>query len=87
LAEGDDAMISAMLHGVAALRANQVRLANAFHEPQRDKANRALVELESTKNYDLGIGTLSLGLLIPLVRAQLFMAPDQVDSQMPCLST
>jgi hypothetical protein len=37
LVEGDDAMISAMLHGVAALRANQVRLANAFHEPQRDK--------------------------------------------------
>ena len=83
LAEGDDAMISAMLHDVAALRANQVRLANAFHEPQRDKANRALVELESTKNYDLGIGTLSLGLLIPLVRAQLFMAPGRFADAVP----
>jgi tetratricopeptide (TPR) repeat protein len=83
LAEGDDAMISAMLHNVAALRANQVRLADAFHEPGHNEANRALMELDSTKNYDLGIGTLSLGLLIPLVRAQLFMAlgrfPDAVS--------
>jgi tetratricopeptide (TPR) repeat protein len=73
LAEGDDAMISAMLHNVAALRANQVRLAAAFNEPQPEEARRAFLEAESTRNYDLGIGTLSLGLLLPLVRAQLFM--------------
>ncbi|HYN60674.1 MAG TPA: hypothetical protein VET87_14145 [Rubrivivax sp.] len=73
LVDGDDAMISAMLHNVAALRANQVRLADSFHEPQPEEAERALLELESTKNYDLGIGTLSLSLLIPLVRAQLCM--------------
>ena len=30
LADGDDAMISAMLHNVAAFRANHVRLADAF---------------------------------------------------------
>jgi tetratricopeptide (TPR) repeat protein len=73
LAEGDDAMISAMLHNVAALRANQVRLADAFQVPEPEEAKRALLELESTSNYDLGIGTLSLALLIPLVRAQIFM--------------
>jgi tetratricopeptide (TPR) repeat protein len=73
LAEGDDAMISAMLHNVAALRANHVRFADAFHEHRPDEAKLALLELESTKNYDLGIGTLSLALLIPLVRAQLSM--------------
>jgi tetratricopeptide (TPR) repeat protein len=73
LAEGDDAMISAMLHNVAALRANHVRMADAFHERQPDEAKLALLEVESTKNYDLGIGTMSLALLIPLVRAQLFM--------------
>jgi tetratricopeptide (TPR) repeat protein len=73
LAEGDDAMISAMLHNVAALRANQVRLADAFGEPQLEEANRAILEAESTRNYDFGIGTLSLGQLLPLVRAQLFM--------------
>lgn len=73
LADGDDAMISAMLHNVAALRANQVRLADAFQEPKTEETHRALLEAESTRNYDVGIGTLSLAQLLPLVRAQLFM--------------
>ena len=73
LAEGDDAMISAMLHNVAALRANQVRVADAFNETHPEDARQAYLEAESTRNYDLGIGTLSLSLLIPLVKAQLFM--------------
>ncbi len=77
LAEGDDAMISAMLHNVAALRANQVRLADIFQEPQPEEAKRALLEAESTRNYDLGIGTLSLTLLLPLVRAQLYMVQGE----------
>ncbi len=77
LADGDDAMISAMLHNVAALRANQVRLADAFQQPQPEETRRALLELESTRNYDLGIGTLSLSLLVPLVRAQLSMVQGQ----------
>ena len=71
LAEGDDAMISAMLHNVAAFRANEVRLADAFGSPIPQEARRALMEAESTQNYDIGIGTLSLALLIPLMRAQL----------------
>jgi len=71
LAEGDDAMISAMLHNVAAFRANEVRLADAFGQPKTDDAKRALLEAESTHNCDLGIGTLSLALLIPLMKAQL----------------
>ena len=86
LAEGDDAMISAMLHNVAALRANQVRLADAFDEPQPDEAKRALLELESTRNYDLGIGALSLALLVPLVRAQLFMVQGLYADAVPLYS-
>lgn len=86
LAEGDDAMISAMLHNVAALRANQVRLADAFDEPQPDEAKRALLELESTRNYDFGIGTLSLALLVPLVRAQLFMVQGLYSDAIPLYS-
>ncbi len=86
LAEGDDAMISAMLHNVAALRANQVRLADAFGEPQPDETKRALLELESTKNYDLGIGAVSLALLVPLVRAQLSMVQGQYADAVPLYS-
>jgi tetratricopeptide (TPR) repeat protein len=71
LAEGDDAMISAMLHNVAAFRANEVRLADAFGAPIPVEIRRAMMETESTKNYDAGIGTLSMALLIPLMQAQL----------------
>ncbi|MBN8494251.1 MAG: hypothetical protein J0M00_22780 [Burkholderiales bacterium] len=71
LAEGDDAMISAMLHNVAAFRANEVRLADAFGNPIPEEAKRALMETESTQNYDNGIGALSMALLIPLMKAQL----------------
>jgi tetratricopeptide (TPR) repeat protein len=71
LADGDDAMISAMLHNVAAFRANEVRLADAFGVAMPLEAKRAFMETESTRNYDVGIGTLSLALLIPLMRAQL----------------
>lgn len=73
LAEGDDAMISAMLHNVAALRANQVRFADAFGDQQLEEIKRAELELESTKNYDLGIGSVSFSALLPLVRAQLLV--------------
>jgi tetratricopeptide (TPR) repeat protein len=71
LADGDDAMISAMLHNVAAFRANEVRLAHAFGVSIPTEARRALLEAESTENYDMGIGTLSMALLIPLMKAQL----------------
>jgi tetratricopeptide (TPR) repeat protein len=71
LAEGDDAMISAMLHNSATLRANNVRLADAFGEAQSDQAAQALMEAESTKNFDIGIGTASLTIYVPLIRAQL----------------
>lgn len=77
LAEGDDAMISAMLHNVAAFRANEVRLADAFGEPVVNELHRALMETESIKNYDLGIGTLSMTLLIPLMQAQLLATNGQ----------
>lgn len=77
LAEGDDAMISAMLHNVAAFRANEVRLADAFGVPVPSEGKRALMEAESTENYDIGIGTASMALLIPLMKAQLLATADR----------
>lgn len=77
LADGDDAMISAMLHNVAAFRANEVRLADAFGHPIANELHQALMETESTKNYDTGIGTLSMALLIPLMQAQLLATDGQ----------
>jgi tetratricopeptide (TPR) repeat protein len=71
LAEGDDAMISAMLHNIATFRANNVRLSDAFGAKDTGLAARAMLEAESTKNFDIGIGTTSLSLFVPLLRAQL----------------
>jgi len=51
VAEGDDAMISAMLHNVATLRANHVRLADAFGQAVPLEARRASMEAQSTENY------------------------------------
>ena len=79
LVDGDDAMISAMLHNVAAFRANNVRMEAAFGVLDEDQAARALLEMESTRNYDLGIGTASLNLFVPLLRAQLFAAVGRHD--------
>jgi tetratricopeptide (TPR) repeat protein len=79
LAEGDDAMISAMLHNVAAFRANEVRLADAFGTPIATEVKRALMEAQSTENYDIGIGTASMALLIPLMKAQLLVTDGRCD--------
>jgi tetratricopeptide (TPR) repeat protein len=74
LADGDDAMISAMLHNVATFRANNVRIAAVFETMDADQASRAMLEVDSTSNYDVGIGTNSLTLFVPLMRAQLLTA-------------
>jgi hypothetical protein len=71
LAEGDDAMISAMLHNSATFRASNVRVADAFGDSSSVQAVQALMESESTKNFDRGIGTASLTFFVPLLQAQL----------------
>ncbi len=72
LADGDDAMMSAMLHNVAAFRASAVRLEDAFGRHSPSEAKRALMEAESTRTYDYGVGSNAMRLLVPLLRAQLF---------------
>lgn len=74
VADGDDAMISALLHNRATLRTNQVRIADAFGESHLDEPRSAAMEAESTRNFDTAIGTRSLGTFLPLVEAQLLLA-------------
>lgn len=77
LVEGDDAMISAMLHNVATFRTNNVRLAAIFGLTASEESKRALMEADSAMNFDAGIGTVSLDLFVPLLRAQLLTVRDQ----------
>lgn len=72
-AEGDTAMISAMLYNIATRRADQIGLDDAFGRSDPALARRALLEAESTANYDWGSGVSSLSSMVPMVRAQLLV--------------
>jgi tetratricopeptide (TPR) repeat protein len=79
LAEGDDAMISAMLHNVATFRASNVRISELFSTLDKEQAALAMMQAQSTTNYDLGIGTASLTWFVPLIRAQLLTSEGKYD--------
>ena len=79
IAEGDEAHLSALMHNQAALRASQARLALLFdvagnQAAQSDAVSHALLGAESIGHYDAGIGTASLGSMVPMLRAQVLTA-------------
>ncbi len=79
IAEGDEAHLSALMHNQAWMRATEVRMALLFdadHPAQADAkaVTQALMGAESTGHYDAGIGTASLGSLVPTLRAQVLTA-------------
>jgi hypothetical protein len=75
IAEGDENHLSALMHNQAWMRASQVRLAVLFDAPGDDKSlAQALMSAESIGHYDAGIGTASLGSLVPMLRAQVLSA-------------
>jgi tetratricopeptide (TPR) repeat protein len=71
--EGDEATLSALLHNVAAFRASEVRLQDAFENTVSAESHRAQLEASSALNYDLAVGTESFNLLIPTMQGQLLM--------------
>lgn len=85
LAEGDDAMISAMMFNRATLRTNRIRLADAFGEGYEGDPRAAALEVESVRNYDSAIGTLSLKSYVPLIRAQLLVAEGRYEEAISLL--
>ena len=86
LADGDDAMISAMLHNVAAFRASKTRLTDSYGEADMQEAARAMLEAESTGNFDIGIGTASLSWFVPLLRAQLLTVEGRYEEAIDLFS-
>lgn len=70
-AEGDNATLSAMLHNVAAFRASNVRLADAFDVFDPAESHRAWLEAQSAYAYDCAVGSTGLQLLLPLLRGQI----------------
>jgi tetratricopeptide (TPR) repeat protein len=67
--DGDEAMLSAIMHNMAALQANEARQAAFTQSRDVPQARRALLSAESTGHFDAMVGTGSLDALVPLVRA------------------
>jgi hypothetical protein len=75
IAEGDEAHLSALMHNQAWMRASQARMALLFDGADDASAvTHALMGAESIGHYDAGIGTASLGSLVPMLRAQVLTA-------------
>lgn len=71
-AEGDEAMLSAIMYNMAGLLTDQARqLALTGAHDAASMARRAMLSLESTSNFDALIGTGSLDALVPLNRARI----------------
>lgn len=83
--EGDESMISALLHNFAAFRAGNLRLADALGTQLDDEARRATMEAASAAAYDHAIGTRSLAQYIPHVTAQLLVIEKKYREALECL--
>jgi len=70
-ADGDEAHLSALIHNQASLRGSQACLTVVFGEPAGDDLRRALMAAESAGHFDAGVGSASLGSLVPMLRAQM----------------
>ena len=71
VAEGDDATISALMHNMAWLRAHDFRRSAFLGAECAGMLKGALTGAESTENFDLLVGSVSLHSLVPILRAQI----------------
>jgi hypothetical protein len=82
IADGDETQLSALMYNQAAVRASRARLALQFDAAGGDAAqggavDHTLMGAASIGHYDAGIGTASLGSLVPMLRAQVLAAQGQ----------
>jgi MalT-like TPR region len=73
LSDGDRIALSAVLHNIAALRIHSLRLSRFCGLAAPARTEWTKMELDSSRNYDLGIGILSLSSLEPVLRGQLLI--------------
>ncbi|HEX3142157.1 MAG TPA: hypothetical protein VHQ87_19015 [Rhizobacter sp.] len=68
--EGDEAMLGAVMHNMAGLLADGARQIVLRGMEDDGVTRRAMLGLESTRNFNVLVGTESLDALVPLLRAQ-----------------
>lgn len=72
-AEGDQAMLGAMLFNVAICRAANILVSDAFGEVSEAELLRANMEVGSFRTYDFAVGAIPFEEATPLVRGQLML--------------
>lgn len=71
ISDGDDAMISALMHNMAWLRASNLRQQQLLGISECSESDYSLLSAQSTANYDLLVGVVSLQAHVPILRAKL----------------
>ena len=75
--DGDEATLSALMHNMAWLRAQQLRVRGWTQSESARDEGHALLGAESVASFDSMIGSTSLSALIPVLRAQIYTARGQ----------
>lgn len=85
-AEGDQALISAMLFNVATIRTANVRIASAFGISREQETLRARMEVDSSRTYDAAVGANSCEGATPLMRGQLMVVEGKYSDALNIFS-
>lgn len=75
--DGDDAMVSALMHNMAWLRASNLRQEKVLGDCSTGESDHALMSAQSTAHYDLLVGTNNLQANIPILQAKLLASSGQ----------
>jgi tetratricopeptide (TPR) repeat protein len=76
-AEGDDAMLSAVMHNMAGLHVTLSRQSTFCGSGDEAVTRRALLIAESTRNFDALLGSTALDAFVPMLQAQLLSLQDR----------
>ncbi len=77
--DGDEATLSALMHNMAWLRSQRVRMTGWMQREAGRDEGHALLAAESVANFDAMIGSKSLGALVPVLRAQICAAQGRFE--------
>ena len=74
ISDGDDAMVSALMHNMAWLRASNLRQEELLRSQTTGENDHAFLSAQSTEHYDLLVGVTNLQGHIPMLKAKLLVS-------------
>jgi hypothetical protein len=85
--DGDQTMLSALMHNMAWLRAAQARRLAVSGVTNPDQVRQVLLGAESTDHFDKRVGTASLRSLVPMLRAHVLTMLDRFPEAIELFDT